>query len=53
MSPKSYFEVAHALPGGGKRIRFESLDLKEAEGFAGRVYRREKIIAMIHEVPRS
>ena len=34
------------------RVRFESLDLGEAERFATDVFRAEEIVLEIHEVPR-
>jgi hypothetical protein len=34
------------------RVRFESLELRDAENFASDVYRRENIVLEIHQVDR-
>ena len=34
------------------RLRFESLEQKDAEAFASDVYRHEKIVLEIHEITR-
>ena len=63
MNPQSYYEVSGErvifkegikppVSRAPRAIRLQTLDLKEAEAFASRVYRREKILLEIHEIDR-
>lgn len=50
VNPQGALEYTGAiLP---EALRYESLSVRDAEAFASRVFRREKIVCEIHEMPR-